>query len=55
MSEYSREDGHICEYDGYVIPQYDPTIPPEERKKRSEEVEAKFEALLARANSGEFD
>lgn len=36
-----------CEYDNYPIPQYDPTIPPDERKRLIEEADAELEAIIA--------
>lgn len=42
--DYSRENGYICEYDNYPVPQFRKTISEEERKK----LEARKAEFLAR-------
>lgn len=39
MTDYSRENGYICEYDGYPVPEPDLSLSPEERERGRKEAE----------------
>lgn len=45
-SKYAREAGYICEYDNYPIPECDPNLTPEERKKLKEEAVARLDKII---------
>jgi hypothetical protein len=40
-------DGIACEYDDYKMPAYDPSIPPDERARRMEELDKNLADLIA--------
>ena len=43
---YSREAGYVCEYDNYPIPECDPNLTTEERKKLKAEAIAKLDKII---------
>ena len=39
---------NLYEYDGYEIPEYDPSIPPEERERLKAEAQKKLDDAISR-------
>ena len=46
MTDYSREAGYVCEYDNYPVPECEPNLTPEERKKLKIEAVAKLNKII---------
>ena len=46
MKEEVAKGRNVGEYDGYVIPPFDPTIPPEERERLKKEADRELEIAI---------